>query len=230
MSREAGSLSAPTSRGYVIHQLKPQTKAKVQLPKCSLKRITFIVYTNASSQMPKSLPKPKKNCYQSSTLGRKKCHIFGTSTDLRGKKILICTRKDKKKTGLGCGSVIETQPYIPEALGFQPSAPETQNQNLYWLSGQSKHKPFHLCRVSDGELLLSQAGIFQSWRPVWSTELVPGQPGLLQWDPLSLATEQTLFLSDYGTSIAVANKLKGSSLPMTVWLMQVIASHSSRDP
>lgn len=134
MSQEAGwpvcSLSAPTSRDYVIHQLKPQTKAKVQLPKCSLKRITFIVYTNASSQMPKSLPKPKKNCYQSSTLGRKKMSHFWHQHRPKGKKFLfVLERRTRKRLGWGCGSVIETQPYIPEALGFQPSAPETQNQS-----------------------------------------------------------------------------------------------------
>lgn len=122
-------LSAPTSQGDMIHQLKPQTKAKVQLPKCSLKRITFIVYTNASSQMPKSLPKPKKNCYQSGTLGRKKMSHFWHQHRPKGKKFLfVLERRTRKRLGWGCGSVIETQPYIPEALGFQPSAPETQNQ------------------------------------------------------------------------------------------------------
>lgn len=40
--------------------LSPKQKPKSSFLLCSLTRITFIVYTNASSQMPKSLHKPKK--------------------------------------------------------------------------------------------------------------------------------------------------------------------------
>lgn len=49
--------------------------------------------------MPKSLHKPKKKLLPIRyTWEEKKCHILGTSTDLRGKKYPICTRKkDKKK-------------------------------------------------------------------------------------------------------------------------------------
>lgn len=47
-----------------------------------------------------------------------------------GKKNSYLYQKEgqEKRLGWECGAVIETHPYIPEALGFQPSAPETENQ------------------------------------------------------------------------------------------------------
>jgi hypothetical protein len=91
-----------TSVGDTIHHLKPQTKAKFQLPSVLIKEDYF----HCIHLMPvvKSLVLhtiQTKNCYQSGTLERKKVSHIWHQHRGKEKSFLFVLEKEKKKTWLG---------------------------------------------------------------------------------------------------------------------------------
>lgn len=119
----------------MIHRHKLQTKAKFQLPTVLIKEDYF----HCTHLMPvvKCLILHKirtKNCY-CYLGGGKKCHIFGTSTELR-KKIPICPGEGGEDLAWRFGSVIEAIPALHSwgPVFFNPQQQKPPKANIYTVS------------------------------------------------------------------------------------------------